>query len=491
MRVAGILIRMAKSRAFNRNLTRILSRTDAAVYIVEDERIAFANQTLLDLTGLDADALKDIRCVYSSSGLDNSAENLLRGFAPPPNASDGMAIPFEIFCRPEDSPKRILKAVAIPFPGLTGSGTAVLVFASPDPDSNLFDVASAQTGHTGIDFDPRELHRSLEQLSEILSVRYSRGSLIGESPFARLMRRKLDAVTESNASVLITGPPGSGKEHLARTIFTCRSRAIQGSVAVPVVIDCPVADPELVQRTLRESRRPASADALTTPLLLLDVDKLAPVAQQELLGVFDLPGARFPAIATSELPFQSLLHSRRFDNSLARHLNTISLDLLPLCERIEDVPAMAQSFLEKHNVETDAHQKSGFSATVVQMFTDYGWPGNLDELASVVRQSCENSSAHTVQVSDLPQSFLDACRARDLERPGEIEIDLAEYLESIEKQLIARAMQQTGGNKAGAARLLGISRPKLLRRLQATGLSDSAPPEEDFIDPSEFEEADD
>ncbi|MEM7456941.1 MAG: helix-turn-helix domain-containing protein [Planctomycetota bacterium] len=483
---------MANSRAFNRNLSRILSRTDAPVYVIEGERIAFANQALLQLIELEPDDLKDARCVYCSETLEDTIENRIRGLAPPPDVSEHGFASFKIFVGGSDSSLDTREAIAVPIPGQTGSEPAVLIFADSTAGTNgTFQDRLRAFGHSGIEFEARELHIALAETNELINVRFSKGNLLGNSSFARILRRKLDIAARTDASVLITGPTGSGKEHFARTIFSCRTQ--EGRVdTAPVVIDCPVADPELVQRTLRESRRSNDGGALETPLLLLDIDRLAPAAQLELLGFFELPGANFPVIATSTSTFAALLESKRFDETLARILHSVSIDLIPLRERIEDIPPIAQAFLERLNATLGAQPRSGFSSTVLQMFTDYHWPLNLDELESVVRQSAAGATGPVVEVTDLPRSFRDALSARDLERPEQVEINLAHYLESIEKELIARAMQHSGGNKAKASRLLGISRPKLLRRLQATGLSrDAAAVEDDFIDSSEFEEADD
>jgi DNA-binding NtrC family response regulator len=125
---------------------------------------------------------------------------------------------------------------------------------------------------------------------------------------------------------------------------------------------------------------------------------------------------------------------------------------------------IVQLLVEDWNVGSD-RQLAGTAPETIDLLATYGWPGNWAELAEVITHSCEVASGPLILPSDLPRAFQLALAAQARpKRPVET-IKLPQFLSEVERELIARALTQTKGNKAKAARLLGISRPTLLRRL--------------------------
>ena len=127
----------------------------------------------------------------------------------------------------------------------------------------------------------------------------------------------------------------------------------------------------------------------------------------------------------------------------------------------------------------------------MQQFIEFHWPENIDQLNRTIQVAARNTSGVEITAEDLPDEFQHALKAMRIGTASETEIQLDQYLNDIEKELVTRALKQAKGNKTKASKLLGISRTKLLRRIQFLGLagpdSDSAPGA-DELDSSAFEE---
>jgi len=153
------------------------------------------------------------------------------------------------------------------------------------------------------------------------------------------------------------------------------------------------------------------------------------------------------------------------------------IELLPLKQRLEDLPALAQLFLEKLNAQGEL-QRSGFSDDVLDRLASYPWPNNVDELFAVVKQAHGASEDPLIQLRDLPPQLHWAAQVAARPPREKTTIDLDQFLAEIEEELIHRAVAQSRGNKAQAARSLGISRARLHRRLQQLSAQDDRSPED-------------
>ncbi|OHB72133.1 MAG: hypothetical protein A2V70_07440 [Planctomycetes bacterium RBG_13_63_9] len=203
-------------------------------------------------------------------------------------------------------------------------------------------------------------------------------------------------------------------------------------------------------------------------LVLSHVDQLPADAQDQLRVV--LFGRPFPlrVIATAEQPLHELAQGGRYRADLAAALATITIELPPLAQRREDLPLLAQLFLEEANSRS-AGQLSGFSAKALDVLDAYGWPGNVDELAQAVAAAHRAAAGPEIGAEDLPRRIHLAASAAKVPPRVEETIVLDEFLGRIERELISRALSRAKGNKAKAARLLGMTRPRLYRRLVQLG----------------------
>jgi DNA-binding NtrC family response regulator len=206
-----------------------------------------------------------------------------------------------------------------------------------------------------------------------------------------------------------------------------------------------------------------------TTLLLNHVDEISPELQTSLALLFSRRPLPFRLISTSRIALGELCSRGQFRGDLAALLSTITIVLPPLVERRDDLPLLAQAFLERCNAKEDK-QVGGFTPEAIDQLYAYSWPGNLDELMEIVVQAHKRASTHEIRPDDLPERLRLAAQAAAYPRKAEERIVLDEFLGRVERELIRRALARAKGNKAKAARLLGLTRPRLYRRMVQLGL---------------------
>jgi DNA-binding NtrC family response regulator len=177
-------------------------------------------------------------------------------------------------------------------------------------------------------------------------------------------------------------------------------------------------------------------------------------------------------ISTAAASIAELSQRGKFRADLASHLATIVIHLPPLKERIEDLPQLAQIFLEDCN-RRGAKQVAAFTPESLDRLDAYPWPGNLDELAAIVATAHQNAAETEIKPEELPEQIRLAAQAATHPRKAEEPIQLDEFLERVERELIRRAIARAKGNKTKAARLLGLTRPRLYRRMIQLGLEEA------------------
>ncbi len=497
---------MAKHRTNQTALSKSFERTSQLIYLVgQDLTIQYANPALANWLGIDPTELLGAKLAYGSGPSPSDTESQLNGICPP---LELIAEPFSEAAVGQDFfvttgkltagevQPRWRKARAIQIAAEESNSRAVLVMAS------CHDLAEPPSIDR-LTLVANELHTALSEIRQRAQLCYKLDNLVGTSSFAHRVRRQTRLATGNPADVLILGPPGSGKEFLARTIHAAGEDTLQSDL---VPVQCPLADQELlqsvVQELLKKQQRSRSSqpdrDRPRDTLLLLDVDRLPAAAQAELWGFLRLPKFTVRIIATASVDLKDLARAGKFESELALALGTLSIELLPLAERAEDIPLLAQAILEKRNPQR-ARQFAGFDKSALQMLVEFRWPGNLDELTTVIREAAAQAQSSLLSPHDLPKTFRDQWRAQQIGRPIEMVIELETYLESIERELLLRAVDQAKGNKTKAAKLLSLSRAKLLRRLQffqlgagpeldQLPLSDAESTETELLSPDAFEE---
>ena len=493
---------------------RSLERSTQIAYVLNEFRaIQYANPACADWVGVELESMIDLVCEYNLQRVGNEQKARIAGLCPPPEIFDAQSekdlIRFAV--RKSEGNETVWRsATALRMSDPTGKSFNVLTLVSnTDLDEQpVVDVVMAPE-------ESQQLHQIFADMMAKSAQAYQVENLIGVSQHSVRVQRLVRTAGDSASDMLIVGPAGSGKEHLARTIhqmrlesdlFSDRSSAIGRSsfaaaAGLLTPIDCLAADAQMVQSTisaiLSEIKKAGSLNGRRQVrwLLLLNVDRLSVEAQSELFGFLQLPDSSLRCLATSARPLREL-DAAEFHQGLAQSLSMMTIELLPLSKRADDIALLAQAFLEKAAVQL-GKTLTGFDAASNRLLEECHWPGNLDQLQSVVNEACEAANGTEVTTENLPKRFHDLIRAGRIGAAKENAIDLNEYLQSIERELIVRAIHQSKGNKTKAASLLNISRAKFLRRLQFFQIdlsvevgSDQTNSDKEPIDSSVFEEID-
>ena len=469
---------MAKTRKINNALTRIFDQSSSIVYLISDEfKLSYANEACAFWVGMELDDLVGTNLVYTSEPLEDKAENAAKGLAIAPNLiaspeADSFAV--EIFSGAGSQPtSRNATANAIYDHRGVLSGYLVVGSASGQQtnETNVRDALSL----------PAKLHNALVQVRQQHQKRFDLKRLVGTSAAADRVRRQLQSAADSDGDVLIVGPTGSGREHVARTVVAAGSLSGSDVTETKLIpLHCSITDPSQIQATMKELLNERSTKAT---LLLIDVDLMDAGSQQELLGYLQLPGTSARMIATSSSKL--IDPNSNFDQTLASRLSTMTIELPGLSQRREDLPLLAQAILESKN-DQQARQFSGFTRQAIEMICEYDWPENFVQLAAAIEEAATRATGSIIQVADFSDTFQHSIKAQRFTPREETTIDLDKYLLTIEEQLVNRAVIQARGNKTKAAELLGISRAKLLRRLAVFQKADQG--DEEMLDPSVFKE---
>jgi transcriptional regulator with PAS, ATPase and Fis domain len=455
---------MSRPRSILLALRKTLGKTLRPIYLVDSDRtIQYCNDACLAWTGLSAETLIGRRCDYHWEIGDATAERAVAALAVPPEVYSGRQLRRLLNLGGSEGAMRQRWATFVPL-ATEDQQAAVLV---------ILDATDCRQGEATHDHDtePDEsarLHLQLAQMRRRLGPLYELHQIAGISPGIQRVRDQIRAAAASGSRTVIVGPPGSGREHMARTIYYLHAPAATGAL---VPLSCNLLDAELLQTTITSFIRTRPEIEVTGPaaLLLLDVDQLSADAQRALMAVLNIVELKAYTLATASNSLFALVEQGEFRPDLANYLSTMVIELPPLHARTADIPLLAQKLLEATNADS-VRQLSGFSQEALDLMTAYGWPGNVDELAREVRRVHLQASGPLVEAADLSSQIRDSLKAAAHPRRDAEPIDLDQYLSDIEKELMQRALKEAKGNRAQAARLLGIPRARLLRRLEQLGL---------------------
>ncbi len=447
-----------------------LSASDGGLYVVDAQRrMVVASPAVGRWLGIDAATLVGQECRYHGGNDSSDIASLAARLCPPPALFFDQPQTTQVTITAESVGEPPHERCVHFYPLLTASGELELVLAIVAA-SAVPDAPRAAPG----ELDAAECHRLLERYRRAARHRYQLTGLVGESPHARRLRAQVKLASTGNTSALIVGPPGSGRQHVAKAIHYGGEPALLGPL---VPLACPLLGPELLQNSIRMLARSAVGhdSAHRGTLLLNDVDQLSAVAQAELLGFLQHAELPLRLIGTARRKLMALARRGRYSIELAYALSALVIEVPPLSDRVADIPLLAQWFLEELNAAGDK-QVGGFSPEALERLMLYRWPGELDELAAVVGELHAKTLSATLSSPELPERFhLSAANVAESRAPEPIVLE--GFLAQIERELIQRAIRLAKGNKARAARLLGLTRPRLYRRLEHLGLLDESPGE--------------
>ncbi|HPC02935.1 MAG TPA: sigma-54 dependent transcriptional regulator [Syntrophales bacterium] len=327
----------------------------------------------------------------------------------------------------------------------------------------------------------RALQDKVRILSEAVRQSGRLDEMIGESPPMRDLYGRLSRIADSEATVLVTGESGTGKELAARVLHD-RSRRREGPF---VAVNCAALPEMLLESELFGHTRGAFTDARSArkglfleaeggTLLLDEIGDFPFNLQAKLLRVLEgrtlrpVGGDRetpfdVRVIATTNRDLESAVEEGRFREDLFFRINVIPIELPPLRERGTDVLLLAQHFIGMFSARS-GRSVTGLSETAAAKMLEYGWPGNVRELRNAVERAVALTRYERLAVEDLPEKIRNY-RSTNIVIDGTSPAGLV-ALEEMERRYILHVLDAVGGNKSVAARVLGLDRKTLYRKLR-------------------------
>lgn len=473
---------MATRRSGWNELRRLLDSVAVPWFAINsDRRIVWCNQALAHVTQLDVDDLLGRSCRYQTPETNSRPEAIADALCPPPEVDHSGTTTSVVAWLNTTGEEVRYQATFTPLTDQANSAhdSATKTLAAK-PIAVLATLHGPLAPHDGTreaallepDATPQELHDQVRKFRLGWGARYHIDRLVGNSVQAQRIRQQVELASAGLAAVSIVGPEGSGRRHIARTVHYSQSGSLAGRLihlsAASLTVD-----------TLQSAiaglavEDPHQALSSTATLLLADVDDLSEDLQLAYEQLLETPHRGMRLITTAKRSLTELAAEEGFRPKLALRLNPLSIQLPPLHERLEDIPPLAQLFMEEFNAQED-RQHGGFEDDALDQLVAYPWPGEVEELHSVVLDACRQSQAPVIAASCLPRKIAHGVSASDGLTPTEETIHLDEFLAEIEAEVVLRALSQAKGNKSKAATLLGLTRPRLYRRLVQLGLDDES-----------------
>ena len=334
------------------------------------------------------------------------------------------------------------------------------------------------------------LGRELRELRNVVNASRPIASIIGTSPAMTRVLEIVHKVADSEASVLIVGESGTGKELIARALHDASPRREQPFAA----INCAAVPPGLLESELfghvkgaftdaRRSRPGLFVQAHGGTIFLDEIGEMPPEMQVKLLRVLQERKVRpvggeeeiaFDArvVAATNRDLESDVADKHFRSDLFYRINVVQVALPPLRARAGDILLLAHHFIQKIAARS-SKAVVGISPEAARALVDYDWPGNVRELENSLERAIALTSTGELQVTDLPDKIREHRRGvlAVIASTPESLITLAE----VERRYVRQVLAAVGGNKTMAAKVLGIDRRSLYRRLDTDQINSRSP----------------
>lgn len=319
-----------------------------------------------------------------------------------------------------------------------------------------------------------EHHNLVEEnitLRRKIEDKHSFEGIIAKSPKMIKIFELIKTVAPTNTTVLITGESGTGKEIVARAIHHQSQRRnkpfiVTSCAALPEsLLESELFGYEKGSFTGAVERRKGKFEAADTGTLFLDeigeidgntqVHLLRALEEKKItrIGSNEEIGVNVRIIAATNKKLRTLIEQEKFREDLYYRLNVLTIDLPPLRSRREDILPLAEHFLKKYAKENDRPVRN-FSTEVVEFMLNYDWPGNVRELENMIERGVVLSKDKAITLSEFPQELTNPAQSK------------GKTLEALERNHILKVLEDTGGNIARSAKMLGIHRMTLYNKLK-------------------------
>jgi PAS domain S-box-containing protein len=326
------------------------------------------------------------------------------------------------------------------------------------------------------------------ELTSLRQSTYSLDRIIGVCPRIEQMKEEIRKAAQVDLPVLIVGETGTGKELVAHTVHNLSNRGKNPMITVNIS----AIPPELFESELFGYEPGSFTDASRkgkpgkfelahgNSIFLDEIGDLPPEVQSKLLrvlqgGYVEKIGAKklvksdFRVVSATNKDIDALLDDNRFRLDLFYRINAVTIHVPPLRERIEDIPVLAEHFIVDFNRKYHQNIRA-LSDEVMERFNSYHWPGNVREFENEIGRACSFSSSPVLGLDDFSR------RIKTLPKKGggarlQNRMSRKEVLELAEKDLVVEALARANGNKARAAKILGLSRTMLYKKIKRLNIA--------------------
>jgi two-component system nitrogen regulation response regulator GlnG len=331
-----------------------------------------------------------------------------------------------------------------------------------------------------------------------LTVEQHQDSIVGQSEAMQQVFKLVGRIAHTDAPVMITGESGTGKELVARAIHHYSGRSAKGFVA----INCAAIPEQLLESELFGHEKGAFTGATgqrigrfeqsnSATLFLDEIGDMPLTLQGKILRVLqdgelsrvggnDIVKTNVRIITATNKNLETEVSTKRFREDLFYRLNVVRVQLPPLRQRIEDIRLLAEYFVQR--VSEEKHlPRLKLSEEAVRVLEGHSWPGNVRELENTIQRACVLATGDILLPKDIPLGIASTenAPAGIIQKEEAIEALLrhaqsdpnVELLPWLEREFTVHAMRQTNGNQVQSAKLLGITRATLRKRLERFGIT--------------------
>ena len=332
-------------------------------------------------------------------------------------------------------------------------------------------------------------HQELEKenifLKERLNDRFDFSNIIGRSPAMSKLFETMSMVAPSEATVLIVGESGTGKELIANAIHQNSPRGEKALIKV----NCAALPETLLESELFGHEKGAFTGAIArkqgrfqlahnSSIFLDEIAEMAPATQAKILRVlqereFELLGSPQTikvdtrVIAATNRNLEEEIQAGRFREDLYYRLNVVTVEVPPMRQRREDIPILADFFLKQY-AEKNRRLIKGFTPRATDLLMRYDWPGNVRELENIIERAVIMARGEVITPLEFPS---DLQKLDEELKTAQVDLSTGRSLKEVEKDMILRTLEETGGNRTHAAKILGISRRTLQLKLKEYGIN--------------------
>jgi len=351
--------------------------------------------------------------------------------------------------------------------------------------------------------------RQVVSYQPLLETEDYESGIVGRSESMQQVFKLIGQLAASDATALITGESGTGKELVARAIYHHSNRSQQPFLAV----NCAAIPEQLLESELFGHERGSFTGATMQrvgkfeqcnhgTLFLDEIGDMTPATQTKILrvlqsGTFERVGGNQPIkvdvriIAATNKPLEQAVAARQFREDLFYRLNVVRIHIPPLRERREDIRLLVNYFLNKFAKDKAGPPRS-IAPVVLKALEKYHWPGNVRELENIIRRALVMAKGDAILLTDLPAEINGQAQASGSGSPMPIPVGEAaasdvtnlarqlfqwakrepkfKIIPAVERELVIQALKETEGNQVHAARLLGITRATLRKRVEKFGI---------------------